>query len=186
MSPAVRLRGTAPRRWTIAMTSACGLTLLAVAMLVWEQAAGSSLLLWVLAVPLLAAAGLTWMICGPIGLARHRAHGLVAATPVVAIVGALVLGSSAPERLSWRLSREPLTVAARACVETSDRHRFGLLTVRHVHRADGGCRFAIADDGGTWGLAHFPGLAPPPSDAPDATEYSPYDGPWYRYRLHFG
>ncbi|WP_157224832.1 hypothetical protein [Nocardia thailandica] len=45
MSPAVRLRGTAPRRWVVAMTSACGLTLLAVAMLVWEQAAGSSLLL---------------------------------------------------------------------------------------------------------------------------------------------
>lgn len=182
-----RLRGTAPRRWTIAMTLASAATFTAVAMLAWEQASGSIVALWLLSWALLAGAGLTWMICGPVGLARHRAYGLVAAAPVVAILGTAVLTAALPERLAWRLSENSLTAAALACAETLDDHRYGVIMTYHVHTADGACRFAIADDGGTWGLAYFPGAGPGARETrpPDAANYTPYDGRWYRYRLAF-
>ncbi|MFI1234965.1 hypothetical protein [Nocardia salmonicida] len=96
-----------PRRWSVSMWVTTGVAAVAIAVTLVVDATHIDLLGWVVAVVMLLACGVSWMILAPIGCARYREYRTVVVAPVVVIVGlGLVWFGVDVSSLSmtWRLS----------------------------------------------------------------------------------
>lgn len=173
-----------PRRWSVAMRVTTGAALIAVLVVFVVDATHIDLLGWVVAVLMLLAAGLSWMILAPIGCARYRELRAVVAAPVVVIAGLGLAWFGVPEKVGWWLSSAAMTDAARSCQE-SEGAWFGVIRTSGVRPGDGGCQFTIDDMAIVGGLAYFPPGTQPPDHGGRGYQpvYTPYAGNWYRFAV---
>ncbi|PKV98163.1 hypothetical protein [Nocardia fluminea] len=174
----------APRRWSVAMRATTGAAMVAIAVMFVVDATHIDVLGWVLAVVMLLACGLSWMILAPIGCARYRQYRAVAVAPVVVILGAGLVWFGVPEKVGWWISAGSMTEAARNCPD-SEGEWFGVIRTYSVRPGDGGCQFTIDDMAMMGGLAYFPPGSPPPDHGGAGYQpvYTPYDGNWYRFAV---
>ncbi|MFD3747845.1 hypothetical protein [Nocardia sp. NPDC058633] len=173
-----------PRRWSVAMGVTTGTAIVAMAIMFAVDATHINVLGWVLAVVMLLACGLSWMILAPIGCARYRRFRTVVAAPVVVIVGLGSVWFGVPEKVGWWLSAGSMTAAAQRC-QSSEGGWFGVIRTIGVRPADGGCQVAIDSLAIVGGFAYFPPGTEPPDHGGAGYEpvYTPYDGNWYRFAV---
>ncbi|MEV0544486.1 hypothetical protein OG308_19130 [Nocardia salmonicida] len=173
-----------PRRWSVAMWVTTGFATVAIAVTLVVDATHIDLLGWVVAVVMLLACGVSWMILAPIGCARYREYRAVVVAPVVVIVGLGLVWFGVPDKVGWWLSSAAMTDAARNCRE-SEGQWFGVIRATGVRPDDGGCQFTIDDMAISGGLAYFPPGTPPPDHGGAGYQpvYTPYDGNWYRFAV---
>ncbi len=171
-----------PRRWRVAMRITTGAAIVAIVAMVVVDATHIDLFGWAVAVLILMASGLSWMILAPIGCARHREYRTVVTAPLVVLAGLGLVLLGVPEKVGWWLSKGSMTDAARSCRE-SDGAWIGVIRVGGVRPDDGGCRFTVDDMAMIGGLAYFPPGTPPPDHGGRGYEpvYTPYDGNWHRF-----
>lgn len=173
-----------PRWWSVAMRVTTGTAIVAIAVMVVVDATRIDVLWWVLAVVMLLAGGLSWMILAPIGCARYREFRAVVVAPVVVILGVAPVWFGVPAKVAWWISADAMTEAARDCRESAGAW-FGVIRTDTVRSGDGGCQFALDDMAIIGGLAYFaPGTAPPDHGGRGYQPvYTPYDGNWYRFAV---
>ncbi|MFC9473579.1 hypothetical protein ACFTS5_15475 [Nocardia sp. NPDC056952] len=173
-----------PRRWSVAMRVTTGAAMVAIVVMLVVDATHIDVLGWVLAVVMLLACGLSWMILAPIGCARYREYRAVAVAPVVVIAGLGLVWFGVPEKVGWWISAGAMTDAAQSCRE-SEEEWFGVIRTDRVRSSDGGCQFTIDDMAIVGGLAYFPPGTPPPDHGGAGYQpvYTPYDGNWHRFEV---
>lgn len=124
--------------------------------------------------------GLSWLICGLVGLIRYDNGRLSLAAPLLVLCTVALVLTGLPENLGWRLSKGSLEQAAADCVESGTDARYGVYTIVGVERYRGGCLFERQGLLAGFGYAYMP-HGVPESQGEYEYKFRPHEGDWYSY-----
>ncbi|WP_431955399.1 hypothetical protein [Nocardia lijiangensis] len=181
----MRFRGVdwrrgAPRWWVVWVLATAGLAGLCCLGLIFQNTVQGDGDHTVNLLLVLLLAGLSWLICGSVGLIACDNGRLSLLAPLLVVGTVALVWTGLPENLGWRLSRGSLDRAAADCVVSDADARYGAYIIASVEQYRGGCLFE------TQGLLGLSGYAYMPNGAPESQgeyeyKFRPYDGVWFRY-----
>ncbi|MGV9616470.1 hypothetical protein [Nocardia xishanensis] len=128
----------------------------------------------------LSVAGLSWLVCGLVGLISCDNGRLSLVAPLLVVGTVALVWTGLPENIGWRLSKDSLERAAGDCVVTDVDAHYGVYTVTSVEQYRGGCLFETRGLLGLGGDAHMP-YGVPESQGEYEYKFRHYDGVWFRY-----
>ncbi|WP_431971630.1 hypothetical protein [Nocardia sp. bgisy134] len=173
-------RRGAPRWWIAWVLGTAGLSGLCCLGLIFQNAVEGYEDLTLILLLALFSAGVSWLICGLVGLIAYGNGRLSLVAPLLVVCAVGLVWTGLPEDLGWRLSKGSLERAAADCVVSDADARYGVYTITKVEQYRGGCLFE------TRGLLSLSGYAYMPNGAPESQgeyeyKFRPYDGVWFRY-----
>ncbi|MGW6726019.1 hypothetical protein ACWF9G_08960 [Nocardia sp. NPDC055029] len=163
-------------------------TWLAALILSITQGLDSNLLLAVLAMATILAAGIPWLVLALVGVVKYRAFAVSSILPLILVGTMVAVDQRLPERAAWRLSEGAMTDEAQECAERTQPTWIGVHRVDSVRRNDdGACLFRVGNGIGSNGFAYFaPGTtAPERTEAEAAIYYLPFDEAWHKYDYNY-